>query len=103
VIIDTTLQYNSERAAGTGMVINSGGLVLTNNHVIDDATSITVTVPATGKTYPAKVLGYDKTGDIALIQLQGASGLATVPVGNSSAVKAGAAVVALRLTAGPPQ
>ena len=95
VIINTALQYNSERAAGTGMVINSSGLVLTNHHVIDDSTSMTVTVPATGKTYPATVLGYDKTGDIALIRLQGASGLTTVPIGNSSSVKAGSAVVAL--------
>ena len=95
VIINTTLQYNSERAAGTGMVINSSGLVLTNNHVIEDSTAITATVPATGRTYQATVLGYDKTGDIALIRLQGASGLATVPVGNSSSVKAGEAVVAL--------
>ena len=95
VIINTTLQYNSEEAAGTGMVINADGLVLTNNHVIEDSTSITATVPATGRTYPATVLGYDKTGDIALIRLQGASGLATVPIGNSAAVKAGEAVVAL--------
>ena len=95
VIINTTLRYDSERAAGTGMVINSGGLVLTNNHVIEDSTSVTATVPATGRTYQATVLGYDKTGDIALIRLQDASGLATVPIGNSSSVKAGAAVVAL--------
>jgi len=95
VLINTALQYNSERAAGTGMVINSDGLVLTNNHVIEDSTSITVTIPATGKTYPATVLGYDKTGDIALIRLQGASGLTTVPVGNASSVKAGESVVAL--------
>ena len=51
VIINTTLQYNSERAAGTGMVINSSGLVLTNNHVIEDSTAITATVPATGRTF----------------------------------------------------
>jgi S1-C subfamily serine protease len=95
VIINTALRYNSERAAGTGMVINANGLVLTNNHVIEDSTSITATVPATGKTYQATVLGYDKTGDIALIQLQDVSGLATVPVGNSSSVKAGEAIVAL--------
>ena len=95
VIINTALRYNSERAAGTGMVINSSGLVLTNNHVIEDSTSISATVPATGKTYQATVLGYDKTGDIALIRLQDASGLATVPVGNSASVKAGEAVVAL--------
>ncbi|HMD94299.1 MAG TPA: trypsin-like peptidase domain-containing protein [Trebonia sp.] len=95
VIINTTLQYDSEAAAGTGMVVNPSGLVLTNNHVIEDSTSITATVPATGKTYTARVLGYDKTGDIALVQLQGASGLATVPIGNSSPAKAGETVVAL--------
>ena len=95
VIINTALQYNSEAAAGTGMVINRDGLVLTNNHVIDDSTKITATVAATGRTYPATVVGYDRTGDIALIQLQNASGLTTVPIGNSSAVKVGNAVVAL--------
>jgi S1-C subfamily serine protease len=95
VIIDTTLQYNSELAAGTGMVINSDGLVLTNNHVIEDSTAIKVTVVATGRTYQARVIGYDKTGDVALIQLQNASGLTTVPIGDSSSVKAGETVVAL--------
>ena len=82
-------------SAGTGMVINADGLVLTNNHVIEDSTKITAAVVATGKTYPATVVGYDVTGDVALIQLQDASGLTTVPVGNSSAVRAGDAVVAL--------
>jgi S1-C subfamily serine protease len=95
VIINTNLQYNSEAAAGTGMVINADGLVLTNNHVIDGSTKITATVAATGTTYPATVVGYDKTRDIALIQLQNASGLTTVPIGNSSSVKIGNAVVAL--------
>ena len=95
VIINTALQYNSEAAAGTGMVVNAAGLVLTNNHVIEGSTSITGTVVSTGKTYPATVVGYDKTGDIALIQLRNASGLATVPIGNSSSVKTGDAVVAM--------
>jgi S1-C subfamily serine protease len=94
VIINTTLQYNSEQAAATGMVLNSDGLVLTNNHVIEDSTSITATT-ASGKQYTAKVLGYDTTGDIAVIQLQGASGLRTVPLGDSSAVKTGDSVVAM--------
>jgi S1-C subfamily serine protease len=93
VIIDTRLRYDSEAAAGTGMVINPDGLVLTNNHVIEDATSITATVA--GKTYQARVAGYDKTDDIALIRLQGAAGLPTVPVGNSSLVNVGQTVVAL--------
>ena len=94
VIINTALQYNSEAAAATGIVITSGGLVLTNNHVIEDSTSITATT-ATGKQYKAKVVGYDVTGDIALIQLQGASGLRTAPLGTSSTVQTGAQVVAM--------
>ena len=96
VIINTTLQYSSERAAGTGMVINAArGLVLTNNHVIENATKITATVAATGKNFQAKVVGYDVTGDIALIQLQHPAGLHQVPLGDSSKVKVGDAVTAL--------
>jgi S1-C subfamily serine protease len=95
VIIDTTLQYDSEQAAGTGMVINSDGLVMTNNHVIEGSTSIKVTDMGNGQTYTAKVLGYDVTGDVALLQLQNASGLRTVPLGDSAAVKTGDPVVAL--------
>jgi S1-C subfamily serine protease len=95
VYINTTLTYDSEAAAGTGMVINPDGLVLTNNHVIEGATRITATLVSTGRSYPAKIVGYDKTGDVALIKLQGASGLRTVPLGNSSAVKTGTSVVAI--------
>lgn len=95
VIINTALQYRSEQAAGTGIVLSSSGLVLTNNHVIENSTSISATIVATGKTYPAKVLGYDQTGDIAAIQLQGASGLKTAPLGNSSNIKVGDSVVAM--------
>ena len=96
VIINTTLQYSSERAAGTGMVINAArGLVLTNNHVIENSTKITATVAATGKNFQARVVGYDVTGDIALIQLQHPSGLHQVPLGDSGTVKVGDAVTAL--------
>ena len=95
VIISTTLQYDSEAAEGTGMVINPDGLVLTNNHVIEDSTKITARVAATGQTYAAKVVGYDKTRDVALIQLVGASRLSTVPVGNSASVTSGEEVLAM--------
>ncbi len=96
MIINTALQYNSEQAAGTGMVINAAdGLVLTNNHVIENATKITATIAATGKTFGAKVVGYDVTGDIALIKLQDFSGLHAVPLGDASKVKAGDPVTAL--------
>ncbi len=95
VIINTALQYNGEEAAGTGMVITSGGLVLTNNHVIEDSTRITATVVSTGRTYQAQVVGYDVTGDIALIQMEGASGLHTIPVGSSAGLKTGQTVIAM--------
>jgi S1-C subfamily serine protease len=94
VLINTTLQYNSETAAATGIVLNSEGLVLTNNHVIEDSTSITART-ANGHQYTAKVVGYDVTGDVALIQLQHASGLTTAPIGNSATVKTGDPVVGM--------
>jgi S1-C subfamily serine protease len=95
VIINTTLQYSSEQAAGTGMILNSSGLVLTNNHVIENATKITATSVATGRTYPAKVVGYDVTGDVAEIRLQGASGLRPITAANPATVKSGIPVVAM--------
>ena len=69
VDVNTTLAQGA--AAGTGMVISSSGEVLTNNHVIDGATSVSVTA-ASGKTYDAKVVGYDATDDVAVLLLQGA-------------------------------
>jgi S1-C subfamily serine protease len=82
-------------SAGTGIVLSSSGLILTNNHVIDGATSIKVTDIGNGKSYTAKVVGYDATHDVAVLQLQGASGLTVANLGNSSSVQTGDSVVAL--------
>jgi len=95
VDITSTLNYQSETAEGTGMVLNSNGLVLTNNHVINGATGIKATLVTTGKAYTARVVGYDATDDVALLQLQNASGLKTVSVGNSSQVSLGTQVLAI--------
>jgi S1-C subfamily serine protease len=98
VDIVSTIKYNSETAEGTGMIISSGGLVLTNNHVIDGETAIRVTLLAPGRNpaqYTAQVVGYDVTDDVALLQLQGASGLPTERFGNSSQVTLGTPVLAL--------
>ncbi|MHB1518458.1 MAG: S1C family serine protease [Acidimicrobiales bacterium] len=84
VDINTNLSYQQEQAAGTGMVLTPGGEVLTNNHVIDGATSISVTDVGNGKTYSATVVGYDRTQDVAVIQLIGASGLQTVRTASGS-------------------
>ena len=96
-VVDITAVDGDQNAtsAGTGMVLTSNGEVLTNNHVINGATSITVQVDGVGAKYTAKVVGYDVTQDVALIQLQNASGLQTVAVGNSSNVSVGLPVVAI--------
>jgi S1-C subfamily serine protease len=85
VDIVVALGYQQAEAAGTGMILTSSGEVLTNNHVIDGATSIKVTVVSTGKTYTASVLGDDPTHDVALVQLKGASGLQTVKTASAAA------------------
>ena len=82
-------------AAGTGIVLTSNGTVLTNNHVIRGATSIKVTDVGNGRSYTAKVVGYDATKDVAVIQLQNASGLTTASLGDSSSVQSGDSVTAL--------
>ncbi|GGF17725.1 S1C family serine protease [Williamsia phyllosphaerae] len=93
VYINTELGYQNGAGAGTGIVLSSTGEVLTNNHVISGATSITATDLGNGRTYPATVVGYDRKSDVAVVKLTGATGLTTAPLGDSSAVKVGDAIV----------
>jgi S1-C subfamily serine protease len=95
VDVISDLKYSGATAEGTGMIISPNGLVLTNNHVIDESTSVQATLVVSGKTYVAQVIGYNSTDDVALLQLVGASGLKTVSLANSSKVKVGEAVLAL--------
>jgi S1-C subfamily serine protease len=99
VDIVSTLKYNSETAEGTGMIISAAGLVLTNNHVIDGATAVRVTLVDhkgdSNPSYAAKVVGYDATDDVALLQLEGTAGLPIESFGNSSQVSLGTPVLAL--------
>jgi S1-C subfamily serine protease len=95
VDVNTTLGYEAEEAAGTGIVLTSTGEVLTNNHVIDGATSISVTDVGNGRVYTATVVGYDRSSDVAVLQLQGASNLKTAAIGDSAQVHVGQAVVAI--------
>jgi hypothetical protein len=77
------------------MILTSSGEVLTNNHVIEGATSIRVTIPSSGRNYQAEVVGADPTHDVALIQLVGSSGLTPVAVGASSDLRVGEQLVAI--------
>jgi len=95
VDITSRLHYTGQVFEGTGIVLSSGGLVLTNNHVVDGATRLTVTVVSTGRQYTGQIVGTDASQDVALIRLVGASGLKTVQVGNSDRVMIGTQVVAL--------
>lgn len=94
VDINGTLQGGGQ-VAGTGMILSSSGVVLTNNHVIEGTTSLSLQIDGTGTTYTATVLGTDATDDIALLQMNGASHLATVPLGDSTTVQIGDSVVAI--------
>jgi len=83
------------QAAGTGMILTSSGEVLTNNHVVEGATIINVTIAGRSGSYTATVVGVDPTADVALIQVQSVSGLPTVTLADSSTLKVGDPVVAL--------
>lgn len=75
--------------AGTGMIIASDGIALTNNHVVAGTTGLTAQVAGRGQLYQATVVGVDPTHDVAVIRLEGASGLPTVPLDTSGVLSAG--------------
>ncbi|HEV3400935.1 MAG TPA: trypsin-like peptidase domain-containing protein [Acidimicrobiales bacterium] len=80
--------------AGTGMILTADGDVLTNAHVVSAASRIQVKLDD-GRTFDAAVVGSDDSADIALLRLQGASGLPTVEVGRSADLQVGDQVVAI--------
>jgi S1-C subfamily serine protease len=90
---------------GTGMIITPDGEIVTNNHVVSGASTITVNLNGTARDLPAHVIATDPSDDVALIQVNGESGLPTVSFGHSAAVKVGDGVVAignaLGLSGGP--
>lgn len=93
-IVEIGATSTAYQSTGSGVVITSDGEIVTNNHVIAGASQIKVTL-STGKTYTADVVGTDADKDLALIKLQGASGLKTATLGDSSKVAVGDEVVAI--------
>ena len=94
-VVNINTRTGRGEGAGTGMILSGDGLVLTNNHVIEGATEIVVTDADSGEQYRAEVVGTAPTDDVAVIQLDGASGLDTVDTGDSSEVAVGDPVVAI--------
>ncbi len=95
VDVNTVLAAQGLNGSGTGMVLSGDGFVLTNNHVIEQGSSLSVTDIGNGKTYKATVVGYDIAEDVAVLKMTNASGLQSVRTGDSSKVRIGAPVVAI--------
>jgi len=95
-IVDINTVIGSSQAAGTGMLISSNGEILTNNHVVEGSTSITITVQGRSDDYTAHVVGVNDSQDVAVVQIdQSVSGLPTVQFADSSSVQVGDTVVAI--------
>jgi len=101
VDITATLGYDDETASGTGFFVDPrDGLVITNNHVIRDATSVTVSIPQTQQTFQAQIVGADTSADIAVLRIAPLAGAPSAPIGDSAAVTVGSTVVAIGNRAG---
>lgn len=84
---------SSGAAAGSGFILTEDGYILTNEHVIEDANSITVAM-YDGTTYPATLIGYDASNDIAVLKID-AHDLTPVTLGDSDALEVGDEVIAI--------
>src|SRR5580765_5976268 len=85
---------NPHRGAGSGFIIDADGSILTNNHVIDRAERIIVKL-SDGRTARARVIGADPDTDVALIKIDGLTGLPVAPLGDSSTLRMGEWVCAI--------
>jgi putative serine protease PepD len=92
-IVTVTVDGDNETSLGSGVVVRSDGLILTNNHVIDTQGTVSVRL-STGKTVPAKVVATDTTHDLALVQATGLTGLTPVTFATNSSVAVGDTVLA---------
>jgi putative serine protease PepD len=93
-VVEITATLADGTSTGSGVVVGSGGQVVTNNHVIAGASSVKART-SNGDTYTAQVVGTDSSKDLALIKLEGASGLRAAALGDSDGVAVGDQVVAI--------
>ncbi|QIJ63431.1 trypsin-like serine protease [Streptomyces sp. JB150] len=93
-IVEIDATSNAGSSTGSGVIITSDGEIVTNNHVVSGASRITVTT-SDGTQYTARVVGTDSGKDLALIELENASGLKAATLGDSDGVRVGDQVVAI--------
>jgi serine protease Do len=93
---DTPREDSGERrrSTGSGFVIDPSGLIVTNAHVIEGAAAIQVRL-ADGRRFQGKVVGRDNRVDLALVKIEGATGLTPLPLGDSNRLRVGEFVLAL--------
>ena len=83
-----------QRGLGSGFIINPDGTIITNNHVVDGADKIVVTL-ADGESFDAKVLGKDQKSDIAILKIDAKQKLTAAPLGDSDQLEVGEWVLAI--------
>ncbi|MGW0699400.1 S1C family serine protease [Streptomyces sp. NPDC002867] len=93
-IVEINATSAAGQSTGSGVIITSGGEIVTNNHVVSGAETIKVRL-SDGRTYTADIVGTDPDKDLALIELNGAKGLKAAALGDSGSVKVGDEVVAI--------
>lgn len=85
----------TQEGAGTGMIVSADGYIMTNRHVVADASKVTVVLPS-GKTYDnVKVLGSDPLNDVAFLKISNVSGLPAITFGDSKTIRIGQTVIAI--------
>lgn len=93
MIIDRGVQRQTYNAYGSGVIISQDGFIVTNNHVVQDAEKVWVTLNDK-REMPARVVGTDPATDLAVIKVE-ATGLETIPFGNSDSARIGEPVLAI--------
>jgi len=85
----------AERSLGSGVIVDRKGFILTNNHVVDQATKIQVQLNGETTKYNAKVVGVDEETDLAVIKIEPGKDLPVAKLGNSDGVQVGDWVLAI--------
>ena len=99
-VVTIAAEFGLYGVAGTGFVVGSDGLVLTNFHVIEQASDVTAVHAGNGLIYDASILGYDRSRDLAVLQLATAANLKVAAIGSSADLAVGDAVTAIGNAAG---
>ncbi|HUW63270.1 MAG TPA: trypsin-like peptidase domain-containing protein, partial [Spirochaetia bacterium] len=88
-------QTQTQKMLGSGFIFRADGYILTNDHVVDGASSVTVTLAGQDKSYPAQVVNTDNSLDLAVLKINAGSNLPTLTMGNSDQARVGDWVIAI--------